>query len=108
MGCVQGYGESCGLLGFLCWRECSSARTYPGIESWILPLSWSHFSDIPMYNFPSQSVVNLYLYSSAAFRCRSCSFTGYVNPRLSTTKVKLIGRILCVHIPGVLLEGRYP
>ena len=37
--CVQGYGEFCGCLGFSCWKVCSAARTYPGIESWTVPFS---------------------------------------------------------------------
>ena len=37
MGCVQGYGESSGTLDFSCGKECSPARTYPGIEIWTMP-----------------------------------------------------------------------
>ena len=31
-------------------------------------------------------------------------FSKIFTPNSSTTKVKLIGRLLCAHIPGVLLE----
>ena len=108
MDCVQGYGESCGRLGFLYCKACSDARTYLGIEIWTIPFSQSHFSDIPMYNFPYQSVVTLYIYLSAAFRCKACYFPEYSRPKSSTTKVKFIGRLLCLHSLGFLLEGWYP
>ena len=34
MGCVQGYSESWGCFGLLRWKECSTGRTYLGIDSW--------------------------------------------------------------------------
>ena len=61
-----------------------------------------------MYNFPSQSVVTLYLSFSDDFRCKACFPPKYFGPKSLTAKVKLIGRLLCVHNPWVLLEGRYP
>ena len=61
-----------------------------------------------MCNFPSQLVVTFYSSSSAAYGCRACSFIGYFTPKLLTNNVKLIGRLSCVNIPGVLLEGSYP
>ena len=97
-----------GVFFCFCWNECSDARTYPVIEIWTVTFSYSHFSAIPMCNFNYQSMVTLYLSSSAAFRCKACYFFEYFTPKVSTTKVKLIGQFLCVHSPGVLLEGWYP
>ena len=36
---------------------------------------------------------------------RNALFPNISPPKSSTTKVKLIGRFLCLHSPGVLLEG---
>ena len=58
-----------------------------------------------MYNFPYQYMVNLYSYSSANFRCTAYYFPEYFPPKSSTTKLKVIGQLLCFHSPGFLLEG---
>ena len=108
IGCVQGYDESWVILGYFCCKTCSGARTYPGIESWTVRFSYYHFCAISMYNFSSQYVVILYLSYSADFRCRACSFPEFFTPNLLTTKMKLIGRLSCVHIPRFLLEVRHP
>ena len=84
--------------------ECSSARTYPGFESCTVPFSQSHFIDIPMYNFPSKTGVTSYLYYSDAFRCMACSFPKQFIPKSSTSKVKLIVLLECVHSPGFSLR----
>ena len=35
-------------------------------------------------------------------------FPKYLTPKTSTTNVKFIGRLLCLHSPGFSLEGWYP
>ena len=61
-----------------------------------------------MYKFPYHSLVTSYLVSSAYFRCKACSFPKHFTPKSSTNKVKFIGRLLCFHTLGGLLEGWYP
>ena len=79
-------------------------RTYTGMDSWNMPFSQSHWSNIPIYNFTSQSVANFYFSSSAALRCSAFYFTEYFTPKSSITKVKLIGRLSFVHSTGVCLR----
>ena len=57
----------------------------------VLKVGPPHFSAIPMYYFLYQYVVTLHFVSSAAFRCKACSFPEYLTPKASTTKVKFIG-----------------
>ena len=63
--------------------------------------------DIPTYCLSYQSMINFYLESSAALRCRGCSLPEYFTPKYSNTRVKFMGRLLCVHIPGVVFLGCY-
>ena len=108
IGWVQGYGESCDHFSFLCYNKWSAARIYLGTYIWTVPFSQYQWSDIPIHNFPSRTIGALYLYYSSGLRFRACYFPEYFTPKLSTTKVKLIGRLSCVHIPGGFIEGWYP
>ena len=59
-----------------------------------------------MYIFPSQSVVTFYLAFRYDLMCRECSFPAYLTPKLSMTRVKLMGRLSYVYSPGwFLLDG---
>ena len=47
-------------------------------------------------------MVTLYLGSRAALRRRACSLPAQFTMKLFTTRLKVMGDILCLHSPGVI------
>ena len=83
---------------------------YPGIEISIhlsLLLQF-HFNVMPQYRLPVQSSERLYAFLRELARWSASSLWTYLTPKPSTKRENAMGRVICLHKPGVWATSKYP